>query len=131
MTQTLLLHHERIDDIPLIIGLAHKLRLAEVLDRHMGTHRLQRGLNNGQLAVGWLAYILSQADHRTSAVRDWANSILRTLAHLLGHPIREVEFRDDRLGVMWLYSSGHTETRNSRSIRGVFDEPTHNEKISR
>ena len=98
MTQTLLLHHERIDDIPLIIGLAHKLRLAEVLDRHMGTHRLQRGLNNGQLAVGWLAYILSQADHRTSAVRDWANGIPRTLAHLLGHPIREVEFSDDRLG---------------------------------
>ena len=79
MTQTLLLHHERIDDIPLIIGLAHKLRLAEVLDRHMGTHRLQRGLNNGQLAVGWLAYILSQADHRKSAVRDWANGIPRTL----------------------------------------------------
>jgi hypothetical protein len=35
------------------------------------------------------------------------------------------------LPMMWLYSSGHTETRNSRSIRGVFDEPTHNEKISR
>jgi hypothetical protein len=33
--------------------------------------------------------------------------------------------------LMWLYSSGHTETRTSRSIRGVFDEPTHHEKISR
>jgi transposase len=98
MAQTRILHHERIDDIPLIIGLAHKLRLAEVLDYHMGTHRLQRGLNNGQLAVGWLAYILSQADHRKSAVRDWANGIPRTLEHLLGHPIREVEFSDDRLG---------------------------------
>lgn len=98
MAQTLILHHERVDDIPLIIGLAHKLRLAEVLDHHMGTHRLQRGLHNGQLAVGWLAYILSQADHRKSAVRDWANGIPHTLAHLLGHPIREVEFSDDRLG---------------------------------
>jgi len=98
MTQTLILQHERVDDIPLIIGLAHKLRLAEVLDHHMGTHRLQRGLNNGQLAVGWLAYILSQADHRKSAVRDWANGMPRTLEHLLGHPIREVEFSDDRLG---------------------------------
>jgi hypothetical protein len=72
--------------------------LAEVLDRHIGTHRLQRGLNNGQLAVDWLAYILSQADHRTSAVRDWANGMPHILAHLLGHPIREVEFSDDRLG---------------------------------
>jgi transposase len=98
MAQTLLLHHERVDDIPLIIGLAPKLHLAEVLDHHMGTHRLQRGLHNGQLAVGWLTYILSQADHRKSAVRDWANGIPHTLEHLLGYPIREVEFSDDRLG---------------------------------
>ena len=98
MTQTRILGHERVDDIPLIIGLANKLHLAEVLDHHMGTHRLQRGLNNGQLAVGWLASILSQADHRKSAVRDWANGMPRTLEQLLGHPIREVELRDDRLG---------------------------------
>jgi transposase len=98
MAQTLLLHHERVDDIPLIIGLAHKLHLAEVLDHHMGTHRLQRGLHNGQLAVGWLTYILSQADHRKSAVRDWANGLPHTVEHLLGYPIREVEFSDDRLG---------------------------------
>jgi transposase len=98
MVQTRIFRHERVDDIPLIIGLANKLHLAEVLDYHMKTHRLQQGLNNGQLAVGWLAYILSQADHRKSAVRDWANGIPRTLAHLLGHPIREVEFSDDRLG---------------------------------
>src|SRR5215468_2190385 len=98
MAQTRIFRHERVDDIPLIIGLANKLHLAEGLDRHMGTHGLQQGLNNGQLAVGWLAYILSQADHRKSAVRDWANGIPRTLEHLLGHPIREVEFSDDRLG---------------------------------
>jgi hypothetical protein len=39
--------------------------------------------------------------------------------------------RDGSGQMMWLYSSGHTETRNSRSRRGVFDEPPHNEKISR
>jgi transposase len=109
MAQTLILGHERVDDIPLIIGLAHKLHLAEILDHHMGTHRLQQGMNNGQLAVGWLAYILSQADHRKSAVRDWANGIPHTLAHLLGHPIREVEFSDDRLGGV-LYRLSDDET---------------------
>jgi transposase len=66
-------------------------------------------LNNGQLAVGWLAYILSQADHRKSAVRDWANSIPHTLGQLLGHPIREVEFSDDRLGGV-LYRLSDDET---------------------
>ena len=78
--------------------MAHKLRLAEVLDRHMGTHRLPRGVHNGQLAVGWLADILSQADHRTSAVRDWAHGMPRTLEHLRGHPLREVECSDARWG---------------------------------
>ena len=33
--------------------------------------------------------------------------------------------------LMWLYSSGHMETRTSYSIRGVFDESTHDEKVSR
>jgi transposase len=109
MAQTLILGHERVDDIPLIIGLANKLHVAEILDHHMGTHRLQQGMNNGQLAVGWLAYILSQADHRTSAGRDWAHSIPHTLAHLLGRPIREVEFSDDRLGGV-LYRLSDDET---------------------
>src|SRR5215470_3892327 len=117
MTQTLILGHERIDDIPLIIGLANKLHLAEVLDHHMGTHRLQQGLHKGQLAVGWLAYILSQADPRKSAVRDWANSMPHTLEHLLGHPIRAVEFSDDRLGgVLYRLSNDATWEAIERSL---------------
>lgn len=99
MAEILSIQHERIDDVPLIIGVAKQLRLSEILNAHLGTHGLQQGLNNGQLAVGWLGYILSQADHRKSAVREWANEALpETLAQLLGQPIREVDFSDDRLG---------------------------------
>jgi transposase len=98
MAQTRILRHERVDDVPLIIGVANHLRLAEVLNQHLGTHGLQQGLHNGQLAVGWLAYILSHADHRKSAVQEWANDLSHTLGHLFGQPIREVEFSDDRLG---------------------------------
>lgn len=100
MAETFNIRSERVDDVPVIIGVAKRLQLAEVLDRHMGTHGLQQGLSNGALAVGWLAYILSQADHRKSAVREWANDIPHTLGELLGQPIREVEFSDDRLGVV-------------------------------
>ncbi len=82
MATTLTLRHERVDDIPVIIGLANQRQL---------------GLNNGQLTVGWLAYILSQGDHRQSTVREWANSLPHTLERLLGQPLREVEFSDDRL----------------------------------
>jgi len=91
---------ERIDDVPLIIGMCKKLGWPEILNRNLGTHGLQQGLNNGQLAVGWLGYILSQADHRKSAVQEWAKDNPYTLGQLLGHPIREVEFNDDRLGGM-------------------------------
>ena len=101
MADRLSIHDERIDDVPLIIGVANQLGLAEILDRHLGTHGLQQGLHNGQLAVGWLAYILSQADHRTSAVRDLADRRTHTLCYLFGQPPRDVDFTDERfLGVL-------------------------------
>ena len=37
MAQTPLLQHERVDDVPVIIGLANRLRVAEVLHCHLGT----------------------------------------------------------------------------------------------
>jgi transposase len=98
MAPTLLLRHERIDDVPLIIGLANQLRWPEGLDRHRETHGRQQGRNNGQLAGGWWADLLSRADHRKSAVRDGANSMPHTLEQLGGQPMRAVECSDDRLG---------------------------------
>ena len=98
MTTILNLAHERVDDIPLIIGLCKRLGLPEILNRHLGTHGHQQGLNNGQLATGWLGHILSQADHRKSAVQEWADDLAQTLGKLLGLPIRPGEFNDDRLG---------------------------------
>src|SRR3990172_9361662 len=97
-TQSVSIQHERVDDVPVIIGVANKLGLADILNATLGTHGLQQGLTNGQLAVGWLGYILSQADHRKSAVREWANAMPDTLERLLCRPIREVDFSDDRLG---------------------------------
>ena len=99
-TRSVFIQHERVDDVPVIIGIATKLGMADILNRHLGTHGLQQGLHNGQLAVGWLAYILSQADHRKSAVRDWAGGLSHTLCQLLGQPIRPVDFTDDRLGAL-------------------------------
>jgi transposase len=92
------IQHERVDDVPLIIGVANQLGLADILNATLGTHGLQQGLTNGQLGVGWLGYILSQADHRKSAVREWAQTLPTTLARLLGQPLRDVDFSDDRLG---------------------------------
>jgi transposase len=97
MDATLELTHERVDDLPLLLGFLIRLRLPEVLDRHLPPHPLHQGLSNGWLITAWIAYILSQADHRKSPVQEWADGLHHTLEALIGRPIRPVEFSDDRL----------------------------------
>lgn len=94
----LTLTHERIDDIPLLVKLGLVLQLDTAVDTCLGTHGLQQGLSNGQLTVVWLAYILSEGDHRKSGVEEWAWRHRQVLERLLGQPLRRVDFSDDRLG---------------------------------
>src|SRR3954464_15039422 len=96
----LTLEHERIDDVPLLLGVMARLHLAEVLDRHLPRHHAHQGLSSGTLASVWLAFILSQADHRKSAVQPWAEGLHHTLEQLTGQTLRPEEFTDDRLGLL-------------------------------
>ena len=100
MTEEYDLIHERVDDIPLLIGLAQQLRLPEIMDEHLGNHGNHQGLSNGWLATVWIAYILSEGDHRKYSVEDWAEKHKHSLEKLIGQPIRQVEFNDDRLGIV-------------------------------
>src|SRR4051794_12443637 len=70
MAATLELTHERVDDVPLLLGLLIQLRFPEILDRHLPPHPLHQGLSHGWLITVWIAYILSQADHRKSHVQE-------------------------------------------------------------
>ncbi len=97
MDATLQLTHERVDDVPLLLGFLVKLQLPEILDRHLPPHPLHQGLSNGWLITVWIAYILSRADHRKSPVQAWAEGLQHTLETILDQPIRPVEFSDDRL----------------------------------
>src|SRR3954467_9992320 len=99
-TQPVIVTQERIDDVPLLLGMMQRMKIAETLDKHLGQHHLHQGLSNGDLAVGWLAYILSESDHRKSAVQQWANRIPRTLESFFGATLRPHEFSDDRLGIL-------------------------------
>src|SRR5436190_21794216 len=99
-TQPVVVKQERIDDIPLLLGMMRRMKIAETLDKHLGQHHLHKGLSNGNLAVGWLAYILSESDHRKSAVEKWANRIPHTLESFFGAVLRPNEFSDDRLGIL-------------------------------
>lgn len=99
-TTKLSLHHERVDDIPLLLGFLQQLNFPDLLERHLGSHHLHRGLSNGWLATVWLAFLLSQANHRKVSVQDWAQSHSHTLETLLGQSLRSVEFSDDRLSIV-------------------------------
>src|SRR3954466_2385414 len=94
---TLELTHERVDDVPLLLGFLIKLNLPAILDRHYPAHPLHQGLSNGWLISVWIAYILSHADHRKSPVQAWADRLRHTLETLVGQDIRSVDFSDDRL----------------------------------
>jgi transposase len=97
---TLELTHERVDDVPLLLGFLIKLKLPEILDRHFPPHPLHQGLSNGWLTTVWIAYILSHADHRKSPVQDWTQELHHTLETLIEQRIRPVEFNDDRLTLL-------------------------------
>src|SRR5437667_12644812 len=94
---TLELTHERVDDVPLLLGFLIKLKLPEILDRHYPAHPLHQGLSNGWLITVWIAYILSRADHRKSPVQAWTQELQHTLETLIGQHTRPVEVSDDRL----------------------------------
>src|ERR1700757_2355178 len=99
-TQPIVVEQERIDDVPMLFGMMRRMRIAEIIDKHLGSHHLHQGLSNGDLAVGWITYILSESDHRKSAVQVWANNLSHTLESLFAVPLRPHEFNDDRLGIV-------------------------------
>ena len=89
---------ERIDDIPLLIGVMKKMQLPVILDKHLGNHGNQEGLSNGWTVVIWLAYILSEGKHTKVHVQEWVMKRQNLLQELSGEEIRSEDFNDDSLG---------------------------------
>src|SRR5713226_9561863 len=88
---------ERVDDVALLIGQMVKMGLVEVLDRHLPRHWKQRGLSWGWTAVIWLAYILTEGDHRKVSVEAYIKGMQYTLGQLSGQDIAPLDWSDDRL----------------------------------
>jgi len=89
---------ERIDDIPLLIGVMKKMQLPFILDKHLGNHGHQKGLSNGWTAVIWIAYILSEGKHTKIHVQEWVMKRQHLLQELSGEEICNEDFNDDSLG---------------------------------
>jgi len=91
---------ERVDDLPVLLALLQRLRMAEFLDCHFPKHHhhLWKGeLTFGEVVCVWLAFLTSQGDHRLSQLQPWAEQHLLTLQALLGKTVHPLDFHDDRL----------------------------------
>src|SRR6266581_268992 len=97
-TSELVIITERVDDVALLIGHMVKMGFVEVLDRHIPRHWQQRELSWGWTAVIWLAYILTEGDHRKVSVEAYIQGMQHTLSRLSGQVITPLDFSDDRLG---------------------------------
>src|SRR5262252_6621068 len=67
------------------------------LDRHLPRHWTQRGLSWGWTAVIWLAYILTEGDHRKVSVETYLKGMHHTLSRLTAQVIEPLDLSDDRL----------------------------------
>jgi transposase len=91
---------ERVDDVALLLAQMIKMGLPQILDRHLPKLPKpwqQEGLSWGWTAVIWLAYILSEGDHRKVAIETYVGGMMQTLSQITGQSIRVLDFSDDRL----------------------------------
>jgi transposase len=89
---------ESVDDIAVLLAILQRLKVDELLDRHFPTHHLWEGeLTFGEVVIVWLAFVLSQGDHRLAYLLPWVQQHLLTLQTVLGKTVRPLDFHDDRL----------------------------------
>jgi hypothetical protein len=97
MSTQITVTHERVDDLPAIITHLKKMRVAELLNNHFPPNGNWQGLSLGGTTVVWLAFILSEGDHRLYRVEPWVKAHRRTLSRCLGRQVKPRDLTDDRL----------------------------------
>jgi transposase len=88
---------ERVDDVVLLIGQMIRMGLPEILDKHIPRRGKPRELSWGWTATIWLAYILSEGDHRKVSMAQYVEGMSHTLSTATNRPIEALDFDDDRL----------------------------------
>src|SRR5581483_2922557 len=97
MKEALSIETERMDDIPLLVTHMQRMHLARLLDKHVPTHGLRKGLSVGELTMVWLTHLVSQADHRMKRVQAWGSRRLSPLRGCGLEALTPLDRTDDRL----------------------------------
>src|SRR5215218_9187908 len=126
MSITITATHERVDNIPAIIVHLKNMRVAELLDKHFQPNGNWQGLSLGGTTVVWLAFILSEGDHRLYRVEPWVTAHQRTLSRCIGRKVTPRDLADDRLATILDYLGvaerwGAFERALNQSVLRVYD----------
>ena len=126
MSTKITITHERVDDIPAIIAHLKKMHVADLLDNHFPSNGNWQGLSLGGTTIVWLAFILSEGDHRLYRVEPWVKAHRRTLSRCLGQQVKPRDLTDDRLATTLDYLGGTDrwvafERELNQSVLRVYD----------
>ena len=91
---------ERVDSLPLILTWLLKMHIHTIIDGIWRPHGRWQGLNYGQLALLFVAYIIHQRSHRLMSMEGWLNDHQTVIEQVTGWTIGETEATDDRLGLL-------------------------------
>lgn len=95
------IENERVDDIPLLLAVIKQMGIIDIFNEQFEQHGNWDGLAIGYVIAIWLAYILSEGDHRKSYLQDWVAEREHTLLYSLDiGEINELDFTDDRLSIV-------------------------------
>jgi transposase len=96
----LVVETETVEDIPLLLAQMRRMGIADKVDEVFPAHGNWAGLSPGLTLVVWLAHLMSRGDHRLNYVRPWVEEHRLTLQGCLGVEVRDLDFTDDRLGLL-------------------------------
>ncbi|MGB0929275.1 MAG: hypothetical protein ACPGVB_00770, partial [Chitinophagales bacterium] len=100
-------HIERIDDVVLLLKKIQKLEIGLLIDEELEVHGNWVGLSVGKLTEVWLAYILSEGDHRLNRLEAWAKGRKYMLQSFYpDDDIEDSSFTDDKLELVLDYLDG-------------------------
>ena len=119
---------ECVSDVVLLLGQMKQMGLPDLLDDRMRKYQRKQRVSLGWVICIWLAYILSQGDHRKLTVQDWVKGMKETLKLATGLEIYDGDFTDDRLTIALHHLSGdelwnQIEGDLARHLIRVYDLP--------